>query len=63
MPPRRVGGLFPVSCRYCHEAEESFHDLTVYRVLKPGDRLHMADILLAPQATREEAARKGTWSD
>jgi ubiquinone/menaquinone biosynthesis C-methylase UbiE len=35
----------------------------VFRVLKPGRRLQMADILLEPHVTSEEAARKGTWSD
>jgi len=35
----------------------------VNRVLKPGGRLQMADILLEPRVTPEEAASKGTWSD
>ncbi len=35
----------------------------VFRVLTPGGRLQMADILLEPHVTPEEAARKGTWSD
>ena len=35
----------------------------VFRVLKPGGRLHMADILLEPQVTPEEVASKGSWSD
>lgn len=35
----------------------------VYRVLKPGGRLLMADILLEEHVTPEEVARKGTWSD
>jgi SAM-dependent methyltransferase len=35
----------------------------VFRVLKPGGRLQMADILLEPHVTPDEAARKGTWSD
>jgi len=35
----------------------------VFRVLKPGGRLQMGDILLEPHVTPEEAARKGTWSD
>jgi SAM-dependent methyltransferase len=35
----------------------------VIRVLRPGGRLQMADILLEPHVTPEEAARKGTWSD
>jgi arsenite methyltransferase len=35
----------------------------VFRVLRPGGRLQMADILLEPQVTPEEAAQKGTWSD
>ncbi len=35
----------------------------VFRVLKPGGRLQMADILLEPQVTSEEVASKGSWSD
>jgi len=35
----------------------------VFQALKPGGRLQMADILLEPQVTPEEAARKGSWSD
>lgn len=35
----------------------------VFRVLKPGGRLQMADILLEPQVTPEEVAGKGSWSD
>jgi SAM-dependent methyltransferase len=35
----------------------------VFRVLKPGGRLQMADILLEPHVTPEEVASKGTWSD
>lgn len=35
----------------------------VFRVLKPGGRLQMADILLEPQVTPEEVATKGSWSD
>jgi SAM-dependent methyltransferase len=35
----------------------------VFRVLRPGGRLQMADILLEPQVTPEEAAQKGAWSD
>ena len=34
-----------------------------FRVLRPGGRLQMADILLHDDATPEEVARKGTWSD
>jgi SAM-dependent methyltransferase len=34
-----------------------------YRVLKPGGRLLMADILLEDDVSAEEAARLGTWSD
>jgi len=34
-----------------------------YRVLKPGGRLLMADILLEEQVTPEEVARVGSWSD
>ncbi len=33
------------------------------RVLRPGGRLHMADILLEPHVTPAEVASKGTWSD
>jgi SAM-dependent methyltransferase len=34
-----------------------------YRVLKPGGRLLMADILLEEQVSPEEVARLGSWSD
>jgi ubiquinone/menaquinone biosynthesis C-methylase UbiE len=33
------------------------------RVLRPGGRLHMADILLDEGVTPEEVAKKGSWSD
>src|SRR5208337_346016 len=35
----------------------------IFRVLKPGGRLQMADILLEPHVTPEEVASKGSWSD
>lgn len=35
----------------------------VFRVLRPGGRLQMADILLHPDVTHEEVATKGSWSD
>lgn len=35
----------------------------VHRVLRPGGRLQMADILLHDGITPEELADKGTWSD
>jgi ubiquinone/menaquinone biosynthesis C-methylase UbiE len=35
----------------------------VFRVLKLGGRLQMADILLEPHVTPEEVASKGIWSD
>jgi arsenite methyltransferase len=35
----------------------------LFRVLWPGGRLQMADILLEPHVTPEELAGKGTWSD
>ena len=35
----------------------------VFRVLKSGGRLQMADILLEPHVTPEEVASKGSWSD
>jgi arsenite methyltransferase len=34
-----------------------------YRVLRPGGRLQMADILLEAGVTPEDVARKGSWSD
>lgn len=34
-----------------------------YRVLRPGGRLQMADILLEAGVTPEEVAQKGAWSD
>jgi ubiquinone/menaquinone biosynthesis C-methylase UbiE len=34
-----------------------------YRLLRPGGQLQMADVLLEPQVTPEEAAAKGTWSE
>jgi SAM-dependent methyltransferase len=35
----------------------------VFRVLRPGGRLQMADILLHDDVTPEEVASKGEWSD
>jgi SAM-dependent methyltransferase len=35
----------------------------VFRVLKPGGRFQMADILLEPQVTPEEVKTRGSWSD
>jgi ubiquinone/menaquinone biosynthesis C-methylase UbiE len=35
----------------------------VFRVLKPGGRIQMADILLHEDVTPEDVARKGAWSD
>jgi ubiquinone/menaquinone biosynthesis C-methylase UbiE len=35
----------------------------VYRVLKPGGRFLIADILLDEHVTPDEMARKGAWSD
>ena len=35
----------------------------VFRVLRPGGRLQMADILLHEDVTPEEVAKKGEWSD
>ncbi len=34
-----------------------------FRVLRPGGRLLMADILLEEEVTPEEVARRGAWSD
>jgi ubiquinone/menaquinone biosynthesis C-methylase UbiE len=35
----------------------------VYRVLKPGGRFLIADVLLEDHLTPEEVARKGAWSE
>ena len=35
----------------------------MFRVLRPGGRLHMADILLEEHVTPEQLASMGTWSD
>jgi arsenite methyltransferase len=35
----------------------------VFWVLKPGERLQMAEILLEPHVTPEEVASRGCWSD
>ena len=35
----------------------------VFRVLRPGGRLHMADILLEEHVTPAQLAGMGTWSD
>ncbi len=35
----------------------------VFRVLRPGGRLQMADILLHAEVTPTEVAKKGAWSD
>jgi SAM-dependent methyltransferase len=35
----------------------------VCRVLRPGGRLQMADVLLHEDVTPEDVAKKGTWSD
>lgn len=35
----------------------------VFRVLRPGGRLQMADILLHEDITPEEVATRGSWSD
>ena len=35
----------------------------VYRVLKPGGRLQMADILLGADVPESDVERKGAWSD
>jgi SAM-dependent methyltransferase len=35
----------------------------VFRVLRPGGRLQMADILLHEDVTPEEVATRGSWSD
>jgi arsenite methyltransferase len=35
----------------------------VFRILRPGGRVQMADILLEDSVTPEDVACKGTWSD
>lgn len=35
----------------------------ILRVLRPGGRLQMADILLHDDVTADDVAKKGTWSD
>jgi ubiquinone/menaquinone biosynthesis C-methylase UbiE len=35
----------------------------VYRVLRPGGRLLMADVLLEDHVTQAEVNRRGAWSD
>jgi ubiquinone/menaquinone biosynthesis C-methylase UbiE len=35
----------------------------VWRILKPGGRLRMVDILLEPHATPAQVARRGSWPD
>ena len=37
--------------------------LEVHRVLRPGGRLQMADILLHEDVTPEQVAKRGAWSD
>jgi arsenite methyltransferase len=35
----------------------------VFRVLKPGGKLQLADTLLEPHVTPEEVKTRGSWSD
>lgn len=45
----------------CPEKLKVLHE--IFRVLRPGGRLQMADILLHADVTLEEVATKGCWSD
>ena len=45
----------------CHNKPKVLAE--VFRVIRPGGRLHMADILLEDGVTPQEVERKGTWSD
>ena len=45
----------------CHDKPKVLAE--VFRVLRPGGHLQMADILLHDDVTPEEVATKGSWSD